>query len=132
MACDTKTPSAARARAPQSSRVKTRQEVVGVERVPPGVPGGTGGATAELPTAGLQRRRKPARRTRRSSINKSVSQRWPTRTDVEDVDARSPLVDDKNCDVVLTELDPLVRHSGHGEDPLDLGVCAPQCSGKSV
>ena len=49
--CDTKTPSAARARAPQSSRVKTRQEVVGVERVPPGVPGGTGGATAELPTA---------------------------------------------------------------------------------
>ena len=105
-----------------------------------GVPGGTGGTVGyrgvprHRPASSFQRRRKPARRTRRSSINKSVSQRWPTRTDVEDVDARLPLVDDKNCDcVVLTELDPLVRHSGcHGEDHLDLGVCAPQCSGKSV
>ena len=102
-----------------------------------GVPGGTGGTVGYPAIAGAssfqRRRRKPARRTRRSSINKSVSQRWPTRTDVEDVDARLPLVDDKNCDVVLTELDPLVRHSCcHGEDHLDLGVCAPQCSGKSV
>ena len=100
--------------------------------------GGTGGyrgchrRTSHRPSF-QRRRRKPARRTRRSSINKSVSQRWPTRTDVEDVDARLPLVDDKNCDcVVLTELDPLVRRSSHGEDHLDLGVCAPQCSGKSV
>ena len=67
MACDTKTPSAARAPAPQSSRVKTRQEVVGVERVPPpnfppvgyrgvpGVPGGTPPSPGfELPAAAAE------------------------------------------------------------------------------